>query len=128
MVIRYVDAERVIREAFLRFFHLFCGCTGIAIKDEILKAIKSFGLDPSLCRGQGYDGAGAMAGLYNGAAALIRSELSKAIFIHCSSHRLNLCVASSCSIYIVREMNNCKVIADFFNLSPKRQDYLIENV
>ena len=69
-----------------------------------------------------------MESLYNGAAALIRSELSKAIFIHCSSHRLNLCVAS-CSISIVREvMDNCKAIADFFNLSPKRQDYLIENV
>ena len=31
--------------------------------------------------------------------------------MHCSSHRLNLCVAASCSIQIVREMmDNCKSI------------------
>ena len=70
-----------------------------------------------MCRGQGYDGAGAVAGIYNGAAALIRSEFKKAIFVHCSSHRLNLCVAASCSIQIVREMmDNIKSTADFFTL------------
>ena len=73
-----------------------------------------------LCQGQGYHGAGAVAGIYNGTAALIRSEFKKAIFVHCSSHRLNLCVAASCSIQIEREMmDNCKSISDFFNLSPK---------
>ena len=43
-----------------------------------------------------YDGAaGAVAGIYDGAAALITSEFEKDIFVHCSSHRLNLCVAAS---------------------------------
>ena len=114
---RYVDNSKIIRESFL------------AIKNEILKEIKDFCLDINLCRGQGYDGAGAVACIYNGTAALIRSEYNKAIFVHCSNHRLNLCVAASCSIQIVREMmDNCKSIADFFNLSPKQQEYLIENI
>ena len=127
MVVRYVDSSKIIRESFIGFCHLSDGCTGVAIKNEILKQIKDFGLDINLR--QGYDGAGAVAGIHNGTAALIRSEYSKAIFVHCSSHRLNLCVAASCSIQIVREMmDNCKSIADFFNLSPKRQSYLIENV
>ena len=52
----------------------------------------------NLCRSQGYDGAGTAAGIYNGTAALIRSDFKKAIFVHCASHRLNLCVAASCSI------------------------------
>ncbi|CAB4012011.1 52 kDa repressor of the inhibitor of the kinase-like [Paramuricea clavata] len=129
-VVRYVDNSKIIRESFLGFCHLSNGSTGVAIKNEILKEIKDFGLHIKLCRGQGYDGAGAVAGIYNhGTAALIRSEYNKAIFVHCSNHRLNLCVAASCSIQIVREMmDNCKSIADFFNLSPKRQEYLIENI
>ena len=129
VVVRYVDSSKVIREAFLGFCHLSDGCTGLAIKNELLKEVKDFGLDMNLCRGHGYDGAGAVAGIYNGTAALIRSEFKKAIFVHCSSHRLNLCVAASCSIQIVREMmDNCKSIAEFFNLSPKRQGFLIENI
>jgi hypothetical protein len=118
IVVRYVDNSKIIRESFLGFCHLSNGCTGVAIKNEILKEIKDFGLDINLCRGQGYDGAGAVAGIYNGTVALIRSEYNKAIFVHCSNHRLNLCVAASCSIQIMREMmDNCKSIADFFNLA-----------
>ena len=100
----YVDNSKIIRELFLGFCHLSNGCTGVAIKNEILKEIKDFGLDINLCRGQGYDGAGAVACIYNGTAALIRSEYNKAIFVHCSNHRLNLCVTASCWVQIVQEI------------------------
>ena len=127
IVVKYVDSCKIIRESFSGFCHLSDGCTGVAIKNEEegnqrfwLKEIKDFGLDLNLCRGQGYDGAGAVAGIHNGAAALFRSEYNKAIFVHCSSHRLNLCVVASCSIQIVREMmDNCETIADFFKLVTK---------
>ena len=63
VVVRYVDSSKVIREAFLGFCHLSDGCTGLAIKNELLKEVKDFGLDMNLCRGQGYDGPGDVAGI-----------------------------------------------------------------
>ncbi len=45
-----------------------------------------------LC-GQAYDGAGAMAGKNRGVAATIMSAYPKAVYTHCSSHVLNLCIA-----------------------------------
>ena len=41
-----------------------------------------------------------MAGCVRGAAALIRSSYPLAIYVHCSSHRLNLCVMKACSIQV----------------------------
>ena len=52
LVVRYVDDSKVIGEAFLRFCHLFDDCTGLAIKNELLKEVKNFGLGVNLCRGQ----------------------------------------------------------------------------
>ena len=77
VVVRYVDSSEVIREVFFGFCHLSDGCTGLAIKNELFEEVKDFVLDMDLCRGQGYDGAGAVAGIYNGTAALIRSEFKK---------------------------------------------------
>ena len=41
--------------------------------------------------------------------------------LHCRSHLLNLCVASACSIPLVRNMmSHVKSVSDFFNMHPKR--------
>ena len=73
-------------------------------------------------RGQAYDGAGAMAGKSKGAASYLITKQPKALYTHCASHRLNLCVVKCCSI---REINNVMQSADkisrFFNNLPKRQ-------
>ena len=81
------------------------------------------------CRGQGYDGAGDMAGRYNGAAALIKNDYPKALYVHCASHRLNLCVTSSYKIMTIKNMmSDVKAVSDYFNSSPKRADYLKTNI
>ena len=76
-------------------------------------------------RGQAYDGAGAMAGATNGAAARIQQQYPKALFTHCAAHRLNLCVVKCCSVL---EVSNAMDLADsivrFFDNSPKRQNSL----
>ena len=41
-----------------------------------------------------------MAGRVRGAAALIKSSNPLAIYTHCSSHRLNLCIVKACSIQV----------------------------
>ena len=62
-----------------------------------------------------------MAGRLNGASSLIANEHQKAIYVHCMSHRLNLCVADSCSLQLVK-------LSEFFNNSPKRQQHLVEKI
>ena len=72
-------------------------------------------------RGQGYDGAGNMAGKCIGAAARIQCVFPEAPYVHCGSHALNLCVASARSIQVVRNMmSQVCVVSDIFNNSPKR--------
>ena len=93
LVIRYVDQDGSITEDFLEFIYLKSGTAGSIIAEKIKKELRELGLHMNNCRGQGYDGAGNMAGRYNGAAALIRSEFPLAIYTHCASHWLNLCVA-----------------------------------
>ena len=63
-----------------------------------------------------------MAGRVKGAASRITAKYTKAIYTHCVSHRLNLCIVKCCSI---SEVNNAMQVADkiarFFSNSPKRQ-------
>ena len=58
------------QEKFVGFHECQAGVTGEAIASDILKLLTTWQLDPHL-RGQGYDGAGAMAGWSNGVAARI---------------------------------------------------------
>lgn len=46
----------------------------------------------SQCRGQAFDGASNMSGVRNGVQALIKQEESRALYVHCLAHSLNLCV------------------------------------
>ena len=45
-----------------------------------------------------------MAGKYQGAANLIQGRFPKALYVHSMDHRLNPCVADSCSLPMVRNM------------------------
>ena len=98
LVLRFVNQPAKIREAFLGFFHCNEGLAGKDIANKLTSGIKDLGLQLSFCCGQGYDGAGNMAGKCIGASTLILKEYPKAAYVHCKSHVLNLCVASSCAI------------------------------
>jgi len=129
IVLRFVDKNQTIREEFVGFHLCEEGTTGQAIKDLILTAVANLGLSMNDCRGQCYDGAGNMAGRLNGASSLISSTHNKAIYVHCMNHRLNLCIADSCSLQLVRDMmTTVRKLSEFFNNSPKRQQHLIENI
>lgn len=72
-------------------------------------------------RGQGYDGAGAMAGSQRGVASRITAQYSCAPYFHCFSHKLNLCVVKINKIPKIQDMfDGCRCISDFFGNSPKR--------
>ena len=125
IVIRYMNDLGSIREDFLAFVECQHGTTGEQLASLIETTCLSMGLDMNLCRGQGYDGAGNMAGVCKGAAAIIRSKYPKAFYFHCASHKLNLCVVHACQLSSVSNMMSTVTgVANFFNFSPTRQKSL----
>ena len=122
IVLRFVDGLFQIREEFLGFVACQKGLSGEVLAKEITDFIQSIGLRINDCRGQGYDGAGNMAGKYSGVATRrIQRIYEKAAYVHCNSHVLNLCIASSCQIEIIRDMmDSVRTVSNFFNDSPKR--------
>lgn len=123
--LRFVDANGDVREEFLKFVHCEDGVTGADLFRVVAKTLDELGLDLGDCRGQGYDGAGGMAGEINGLSGNVLRENPKAIYSHCQNHRLNLVIASLTKIIGFRNvMDAIKSISYFFNLSPKRQRHL----
>ena len=125
-----VDGNGRIQERFVKFIYCNTGTSGKALTDKIISSLRDhFNLDIMQCRCQCYDGAGNMAGKYSGVAARILEENRLALYTHCASHRLSLCVASACKIQNVKNMtDNVGKISNFFNNSPKRQALLEEMV
>ena len=105
LVVRYVDRNREIQERFVTFIHCDSGISGKALKDKLITCItKELQLDINKCRGQCYDGAANMASQYSGLATRSRQINPLALYTHCASHRLNLCVATACQIQSVKNM------------------------
>ena len=70
------------------------------IADKIVELMRPLELDPSLCVGQGYDGASVMAGKDGGVQKLIKDMgYQSAVYVHCASHRLNLVLSSTAEQY-----------------------------
>ena len=129
LVIRYVNSRKVIQESFMAFIECEQGTTGEQMAILIQDSCNTLGLDFSMCRGQGYDGAGNMAGSVKGAAQRIRSIYPKAMYFHCAAHKLNLSIAQSCQLASVSNMMDAiTCLANFFNYSPQRQKSFEVNV
>ena len=129
IVLRFVDASCTAREEFVAFLLCDTGITGAAIAEKILGGLKGYGLDLGCLRGQSYDGTGNMAGKYHGAAAIIQTTCSKAVYMHCAAHNLNLCVGAACSVQTVKNLMGTLVeICFFFSNSPKRQGELEKQI
>ena len=98
------SGEFSTEERFLAFKELHCEMTGEAIATTILTALKSLGLDCDYLHGQGHDGSGSMAGSVRGASSCITQQHPLAVYVYCFSHTLNLAIANSCTIPLVRNM------------------------
>ncbi|XP_060556589.1 52 kDa repressor of the inhibitor of the protein kinase-like [Ruditapes philippinarum] len=85
------------------------------IREEFL------GVQMDYIRGQGYDGASKMSGLYRGVQARIRQQYPEAVYTHCKAHCLNLAIihASKCT-YVRNMMATVQTVAFAFNMSAKR--------
>ena len=124
IVLRYVDSSKEINERFIKYVECEEGVTGEALAKYVEDTLGEIGLPLSNCRGQGYDGASSMSSKARGVSGRILRKNPKALYVHCSSHRLNL-VAKPCTLPVVRNMlGQAKKIASFFSSSPKRGQYL----
>ena len=94
ITIRFVNKNESC-ERFLGFLKCETGISGEAIADNILSQLNSWQLPASLLRCQAYDGAGSMSGHTRGAAR-INAKYPKALYTHCASYRLNLCIVKCC--------------------------------
>lgn len=124
--VRYIH-EGKIREDFLQFVET-ASLKGCDLAQTIMTGLTSFGVDCQYIVGQGYDGAGNMAGKFNGVQAIVREMHPKAIYVHCAAHSLNLAVTHSCEVQAIR---NCLGVVQklytFFN-TPKRKAVISRNI
>ena len=124
IVIRTVDESGEVSEDFVGFVEAE-DLTGRGLANLLLRQLDSIGLNVADCRGQGYDGAAAMQGQFNGLQAVLKEKEPLALYIHCHAHRLNLAVSKACQIPEVRNFFGMLAnICEFINASPKRIRHL----
>ena len=73
--LRYIDENNAICENFLKYIHCQPGLAGKDLYNDIISSLESFNLQ--ICRGQGYDGAEAVAGKVNGLAVCFQRKLQR---------------------------------------------------
>lgn len=125
LVLCFVDESMNIREDFIRSVDCKWGVSGADLATAVLKTLHDLKLNVQNCQGQGYDGAGSVAGRFLGLSAHILRLNEKAIYTHCYSHQLNLTISESCSVPLVRNvLTQIKEFSYFFNLFPSCQRLL----
>lgn len=124
IVIRYIKRNRPVER--LMEYVKCDDIKGATIAGHIIDAITDAGLSTEYCRAQTYDGAGNMAGNQRGAAACFREKTGNenAIYVHCSSHELNLALSKASRVPEVYNMV-CLLqsLGIYFIKSPKRQGH-----
>ena len=90
----------------------------------VKSSLLSFGLSLTGVRGQGYDGASIMAGRHNGLQAKVLAENSKALYLYCFGHQLNLVVQDSLKSIpeVTLSLVRMNAVVHFIRNSPKKLD------
>ena len=126
VVLRYVDSNDRIREDFMGFIKCE-STTGLALYEKLQQQLADWGLDYHNMRGQGYDGAGNMAGTVRGVKIRFLNKNNKALYFYCASHCLSLCIVKACNLpHVKTMMGNLRELSLFFSNSSKRQRKLEE--
>lgn len=118
---RTVSHNVEISETFLGFYETK-KTDSETLYTIITDVLERFELKLNACRGQCFDGAYAMSGHLSGLQKRIIDHESRAIYVHCSAHSLNLVVQDAMQdiravadfLYTMRELIN------FIRGSPKR--------
>jgi len=123
----YDEAKKELREDFIGSAEGQT-TTGEALAEAFLSNLHAVNVEIAKMRGQGYDGAANMSGIYRGVQARIRAEIRGAIYTHCKAHNLNLAIVhASEEVYARNMMGTVHTIANAFNTSAKRFHRFQEN-
>ena len=89
--IRLCTSQLEINEVFVGFYELEKQDAATLLK-VVLDILLRLQLDIGRCRGQCYDGAANVAGHLHGLQMKVRDLESRALFVHCAGHTINLVV------------------------------------
>lgn len=127
VIIRYVRDNGEIVERFLEFLPNI-GHKAKDIEDALLKSLENNGLDIMNCRGQSYDNASNMSGIYSGLQTRIKTINPLADYVPCAAHSLNL--VGSCAVESVTEavdfFSTLQELYNFFTISTHRWEILVQ--
>lgn len=126
--LRYFDDEtNEVQEMFVGFVELKA-LDAKSIAQTIDEFLTKEDLNPDKCVGLGFDGCSTMSGKDGGVQAILRRKYTKALFFHCSSHKLNLVINDLNTVPEIRNaMGTSKDIITFFRESVLRRK-LIPNI
>ena len=103
LIVCYVKKDDEPLERFLKFLPN-TGHKSEELTTAVLKMLETFGLHIKDCRGQSYDNAANMSGVYSGLQARIKEHNELAEYIPCSAHSLNLVgvtAAEACDLSLI---------------------------
>lgn len=128
-VVRYVSEQGQVFERFLKFLPIYSH-TGDSLFDSVTQILNETSLDIQNCRGQCYDNASNMSGVYKGLRARIQEINPLASWIPCTAHSLNLvgmgsvgCCGEATAFF--RFLQSCYT---FFSGSPRRWKMLMDGL
>lgn len=132
LIIRYVAIEKgnvETKESFIAFYPI-TDTTGRGLSEFVLNELSNLHLDIGDLRGQGYDNGSNMKGKNCGLQKLILNQNSRAFFVPCFSHSLNLVVndAAKASNQIVNFFLTVQNLYNYFSSSTQRWHILKNNI
>lgn len=121
VVVNYDKHTIDVKESFLGFYKL----TKHGAEDHvnlIYDVLNKFNLDIKKCRGQGYDGAAVMSGVFSGVQKRISDIVPNASYVHCTAHNLNLVISdvAKSSLKMSNFFDVVQTIFLFFSKSAPR--------
>ncbi|XP_067142878.1 52 kDa repressor of the inhibitor of the protein kinase-like [Centruroides vittatus] len=121
------EKNNEVQEVFVGFVELK-GLDAKSIAQTIDEFLTKEKLIPVKCVGLGFDGCSTMSGKEGGVQAILRKKYTKALFFHCSSHKLNLVINDLNALPEIRNtIGTTKDIISFFRESILRRK-LIPNI
>lgn len=131
VIMRYVSPfDNLPVERFLTFLELKSH-VGKEMADAVLNfLIEDCNIDFSKCRGQSYDNAANMSGIYKGMQSVILQLNPYAIYIACAAHSLNLVGRSAvdCCLEAVNFFSLVQTLYVFFSASTHRWKVLKDHI
>lgn len=129
VILRYVKPDGVPVERFFCFLDIV-NHDGEYLFKKIMEVLDKYDINIMDCRGQCYDNASNMSGIYSGVQARLLAVNPLAVWIPCAAHSLNLVgvEAAKCCLLAVNFFGLLQCIYNLFSSSTKRWSKLLEHL